>query len=315
MAGPPRPAIQLYSLREFSDPLPEVIRRVADAGFEGVEFANRFREDDPREIAAVLAETGIEPVAAHAELGVIEAATEGHNDLFNRCSIVGCDRLVIPHIPPRHFRSPEAVRSLSYRLSDLAATLRESDLKLGYHTMRHDVRPMLPAKIERLFDLTLTPDRVADYTAELLGRGRHGLSSRRQPTTPPSRTGLWNLFARTAPENLFFELESAEVQAGGFDPAETLSLFGGRVPLVHLRDVAQAGRFGEYQDVPHGEGAVDFNALVRAALDAGVEWFVYEDELDRSPEARLEVGAAFLDRLLDGNGGAGPSGPVSVESA
>lgn len=307
----PRPAIQLYSLRESSEPLPEVVRLVADAGFDGVEFAARFREEAVDETAAAIDETGIEPVAAHAELGVVESAVAGENDLLDRCAAVGCTRVVVPHISPRHFRSRETVRALSYRLADLAASLDDEGIDLGYHTMRHDLYPMLPDGVETVFGLTPTPERVADHATRWLARGRRVTGTPGQGV-PPSATGLWNLFARTAPDALFFELEAAEVRAAGFDPAETLSLFDGRVPLVHLRDVAPQGRLGDYEDVPHGTGTVDFPALVDAASTAGVEWFVYEDELDRDPAVKLDRGSAFLDRLLTDAGE--PHREVPVES-
>ena len=64
MERPPRPAIQLYSVRESTDSLPDVIRRVADAGFEGVEFATRLaanlekliQDEGPDTVAAFIAE-------------------------------------------------------------------------------------------------------------------------------------------------------------------------------------------------------------------------------------------------------------------
>jgi sugar phosphate isomerase/epimerase len=297
MSTLPRPAIQLYSIRELSEPLPDVVRRVADAGLEGVEFANRFQTAEVDALAAAFDETRVEPVGAHVDLELVEDAVNGDNDLLARCEAVGCERVVISHISGRHFRSRDAVRSLSYRLSDLGEALEADGINLGFHTVRQSVYPLLPDGIETLFNLTPLPERIAEHAARGVSRGGRliGTSGR---GTPPSATGLWNLFARTAPDALFFELETAEVRVGGFDPAETLSLFAGRVPLVHLRDVKPNGRLGEFEDVTNGEGVVDFPAVVDAARAADTEWLVYENEVDIDPAMKLEHASEFFDRLL-----------------
>lgn len=292
MSESPRRAINLYSVRELSEPIPDVIRRVGEAGFEGVEFANRFREADPAAVNAALEESGVEPVSVHVRLPDVEAAVEGENDLIERCRAVGCDRIIVKYIPPHQFRTRRATRSLADRLAAIAADLDAHGVDLGYHTSRYDLYPLLPDAAEMLFDETPLPDGAANHAMEWLGRAR-----RRDPKSIPSASALWNLFARTRPEDLFFELETAEVRAAGFDPAAALSTFSGRVPLVHLRDVAPL-RFGAYEDVPNGEGAVDFEAVVDTASAAGVEWFVYENEMDQDPTAKIADATAFLDGLL-----------------
>lgn len=288
-----RPAIQLYSVRDLSEPLPEVISRAGDTGFAGVEFADRFREADPAETAAALEESGVVPVGVHADFSGIEAAVRGENDLIDRCKAIGCKRIIAAHVPPRHFRSNRAVGSLSRRLANVADTLDTHDIELGYHTARYDPYPLLPDPVEVLFDHTPLPEGAAVPAMRWLARLRRG-----DPTRIPETAGLRTLLSRTAPEDLFFELETAEVCAAGFDPAGTVSLLEGRVPLVHLRDVARTGRFGAYVDAPNGEGAVDFESVVDAASRAGVEWLVYENETDCDPATKLTDGMAFFDQLL-----------------
>lgn len=294
MDRPPRPAIQLYSVHEFPESLPDLLAHVGTAGFEGVEFAHRFREADIDAVANALDAYGIEPVAAHAELPVVEAAVDGENDLLDRCAAVGCDRVIVPHISPAHFRSRSAVQSLAAELTALSRELAEYDVELGYHSMRHDLRPFLPGPVAWAFDSTPLPLGLAGYVTEGLGR-----ISNPDPGTIPDDTGLWNLFARTRSSDLFFELDLGEVQAAGFDPVRALSLFSGRVPAVHLRDVAPSGRFGEPESVRLGDGTLDVRGIADAAADAGVEWIVFEDELDRDPTAKIEDGAEILGRHLE----------------
>lgn len=290
----PKPAIQLYSVRDIRDRLPDIISQAGEAGFEGIEFANRFREADPEAMADALDESGVTPVAVHANLSDIVAAIEGENDLLTRCRTVGCDRIVVKYISPRHFLSRRTVQSLVQQLTDIAAHLRTHNIEFGYHTARIDCYPFVPMAGEALFDSELIPNGAVYHA-----RRAYAHLPRGDGAALPSDTGLWNLFARTRPDDLFFELESAEITAAGLDPAAVLSLFEGRVPLLHLRDVAPTGRFGVYENVTAGEGVVDFESLVETAATAGVEWLVYEDETDHlSGDEKITRGAAFLEQLL-----------------
>ncbi|WP_139172829.1 sugar phosphate isomerase/epimerase family protein [Halopelagius longus] len=297
-----RPAFQLHSVREFSDPLPEVIRRVGAAGFEGVEFAGRFRDADPDAVADALDETGVEPVAVHAELSAIEAAVEGENDLLDRCETVGCDRLVVPRVPSWYFCSRWNVRELSYRLTDLSHELDARDVDIGYHNVRNDLWPFLPDRVTETLERSPLPAGLATYASR--GLAEFGRDDRNRI---PDETGFWNLVARTAPDDLFFELDVGEVYAAGFDPVAAFEVVSGRVPTIHLRDVAPTGRFGAYEDVERGTGVVDTGRVLSAARRAGVEWVVYENELDAGPDEKLEDGAALVRQFFDDESAASAS--------
>lgn len=302
-----RPAFQLDSVRELPDSLPEVIRRVGAAGFEGVEFGDRFRDVEPDAVADAVDEADVEPVAAHADLSTIAAAVEGENDLLDRCETVGCDRLVVSRASPWHFRSRWNVRDLSYRLADLSHELDARDVDLGYHNARNDLWPFLPDRVTDALGRSPLPTGLATYAARGLAEFRRGDRSR-----IPDETGFWNLVARTAPDDLFFELEVGEVYAAGFDPAAAFEMVSGRVPMIHLRDVAPTGRFGAYEAVERGTGVVDTGRVLSAAQKAGAEWVVYENELDAEPDERLEDGAALVRQFFDG-GSATPA-PEGGES-
>lgn len=308
MRSSPRPAVQLYSVRDLQEPLPEIIARVGETSFEGVEFAKRFQEADPEATAAALEEHDVVPVAAHADLPDIEDAIAGENDLLARCRTVGCDRLVIPHAAPSHFRSPQAVQALVERLTDAAAELDADGIDLGYHTVHFDCYPFQPPVLERLLDMPPLPNGVANHARRLVGTRQN------RDATLRKDTALWNFLSRTLSEELFFELESGGLTAAGLDPASVFPLFAGRAPLVHLRDVAPTGRFGAYENARAGEGVVDFGRLVGAASDAGVEWVICEDEADYPPTTKLTEGAAFLDRLLDTGGRSTSDAAVVADS-
>lgn len=293
MSSGPNKAFQLYSVRSLPDSLPEIVRRVGAAGYDGVEFADRFCEEPPEDVAAALDAAGVDPVAVHADLSDIEAALDGESDLLVRCRTVGCDTLIVPHLPASVFRTRRDIRSLSARLRNAAAGLAAHDIQLGYHTGRRSFRPFLPDAAGGVIEETPIPEGIVGAAQRLLTRLRPT-----EPTTIPSETPMWNLVARTAPSALTFEPEVAEIREAGYDPTALFSLCGDRIDMVHLRDVAAAGPLQGYEDVPHGEGLVDMDAVVDAATDAGADWVIYENELDTDPDAKIEAGIDTLDRLL-----------------
>jgi len=295
MGSGPNTALQLYSIRTLPESLPEIVRRVGTAGYDGVEFAHRFHEEPPEDIAAALDDANLEPVAVHAALSEIEAALNGESDLLVRCQTVGCDTVVVPHLPSSELRTRSDIRSLSHRFRDTAASLEDWDMRLGFHTGRLAFRPFLPDGAGTVIEETPVPAAVGRYAHRLLS----GLWPT-EPTTIPSETPMWNLIARTAPAEVTFEPEVAEIREAGYDPIALFSLCSDRIEMVHLRDVGSAGPLRGYENVPHGEGLVDMNAVVDAAADAGTDWLIYENELDSDPGAKITHGAATLDRLLDG---------------
>jgi sugar phosphate isomerase/epimerase len=81
-----------------------------------------------------------------------------------------------------------------------------------------------------------------------------------------------------AGDDLFLELDLGWAWTAGVDPVALLRRARGRCPLVHVKDFASSeGR--EFR--PVGEGAIDYGRILPAAVDAGVEWLLVEqDETD-----------------------------------
>src|SRR5690606_26549642 len=73
----------------------------------------------------------------------------------------------------------------------------------------------------------------------------------------------------------------------------------GRVYSVHAKDNAPDGEAKDEQGFAAlGEGVLDWNAILPAAADAGVTWYVIEHDLPRDPAAVVKTGAAFLGERL-----------------
>jgi sugar phosphate isomerase/epimerase len=83
------------------------------------------------------------------------------------------------------------------------------------------------------------------------------------------------LIAGTDPDAVKLELDAFWVNRGGVDPARMLRDHGDRVRLVHIKD---AQRGDAAVDVPFGEGALDWKAILDASDKAGVEYYVVEQD-------------------------------------
>ncbi|EMA59347.1 sugar phosphate isomerase/epimerase family protein [Halorubrum lipolyticum] len=282
----PRSAIQLHTLRNIDEPLPETIRRVADAGYEGVEFAGRFLEADSRAVRDALDETGVEPVAAHADLSALEGDLESVAD---RCRRVGCDHVVIPHLGAGYFRTTTHVDRLARRLDGLAGRADSRGLRLSYHTSKDPFLPLLdrfglgvPANLP-------SPGLVWELVAEAADLTVRG-ADRTAETT-----GLGRLASRT--DDLGFEVDVGWVTAGGYDPVDVFELLGDRLSLIHIADVERRRRFPPaFRSVPPGEGMLDLDRVLRASRETGVDWLVFEDDHPSDPEAAVYRGRATLAR-------------------
>lgn len=292
-----RPAIQLYSVRNIDEPLPNIVRRVAAAGFEGVEFANRFPDADARAVADALADTGLEAVAAHVDLREIERDPEA---VAARYATVDCDRLVIPHLPMAHYRTSSRVDRLARRLDALGAHLADHGAELVYHNQSHDFVPMgRPGMLDRLLTAVHPRARGASTLQTglgLVGDRLHERRTARPAGVPIDRTAFGRLVATTDPETLSFELDVGGVAGAGLDPIDALDFVGSRAPLVHLKDVVadDPAPLADVESVEPETGLLDVDAILRAVEEGDHEWIVYEHDDPADPIATIRNGAEAL---------------------
>jgi sugar phosphate isomerase/epimerase len=129
-----RPAIQLFTLRDLDDSLPELLARVGETRFEGVEFAG-LGDSDPAEIEDALNDAGLEAAGAHVGMEDLESDLDGVVEAYRR---LDCDRIVVPYLDEAHFASETDVADTARRLTELAARLDDRGVSLGYHNHDHE---------------------------------------------------------------------------------------------------------------------------------------------------------------------------------
>ncbi len=106
-----------------------------------------------------------------------------------------------------------------------------------------------------------------------------------------------DLLRRLPADQLWLELDLGWIWYAGADPIEQLEASNGRCHNVHVKDFRSRG---DRDDVPVGDGAVGYVSVLPAALAAGAEWLIVEeDEVDASdPFGAVERSLAFVRKTV-----------------
>lgn len=100
------------------------------------------------------------------------------------------------------------------------------------------------------------------------------------------------LLDATDPRVVALELDVYWAAHAGVDPVEVQRMRAGRIPMVHLKDMARDGGFAEL-----GAGTLDLPAILAAADVAGTRWLIVENDEPRIPP--LESARRSLEYLRE----------------
>jgi sugar phosphate isomerase/epimerase len=168
---------------------------------------------------------------------------------------------------------------------DLDAVIAENEV----YGCRHTAIPIPPESMrnaEGYAQLAREASVVAQKAKErglVIGYHNHSFEFEKYD----GRTGLEILYSESTAD-LTAEIDTYWVQHGGGDPAWWLRRVAGRSPLVHLKDLVMRGREQLMAEV--GEGNLNWPAILDACKDAGVEWYIIEqDHCQRDPFESLAI--------------------------
>lgn len=160
------------------------------------------------------------------------------------------------------------LEALESELTELAEELEV----LG--TDRAAISWLDPQSLERPTEMV---DRVAGAARTARDHGVR-LGFHNHWTEPVSQDGgpsFLDLLRQLPADLLWLELDLGWVWQAGVDPAAEVEKTSGRCPLVHVKDYAsREGR----DDVPVGDGVVGYDRVLPAALAAGAEWLIVEED-------------------------------------
>lgn len=153
-------AINLWSVRNFDEPFPEIVERVADAGYDGVQFSGGLRGASVEDLVATLDAVDLETVPAHVGVDALETALDATVETY---AALGCDSLVVPYLDAENFADRAAVDATAERLDGLADRLGERGLGLHYHNHDAEFRPVGDGvAFDRLVEATTGVDFEVD---------------------------------------------------------------------------------------------------------------------------------------------------------
>ena len=126
-------ALQLYTVRdETQRDFAGTLRRVAQIGYDGVEFAG-YGGLTSQGMAALLAETGLRVAGTHLGLDALEGPQL--DESIRYCQDIHCPFIALPNLA-NEWRTPQWIRALAPRLNEIGRRCREQGITFGYHN--HD---------------------------------------------------------------------------------------------------------------------------------------------------------------------------------
>lgn len=264
-------AYQLYCVRnEMEQDLEGTLRKVKELGFDGVEFAG-FYGRGAKEMKALLDQIGLYPLSSHVPIQAIladpDAVVRYHKEL-------DCPYIAIPYLNEDDRPGAPGFAKVLSLIFSFGRKCKDNGIKLLYHN--HDFEFL---KVSGIY-------------------------------------GLDFLYQAIPADLLQTEIDTCWVKYAGVDPITYLAAYKGRTPLVHIKDFvsdnsgrtpyaligmdneAEVDRSG-FSYKPFGHGVQDAEALVEAAIDAGAEWLILEqdDPSGESPFADARMSMETFVRL------------------
>ncbi len=251
--------LQLWSLREsLPKDLSGTLAKVRAMGFVEVEGAGLWGQPLAA-FRAALDKAGLRCRSAHMGMERLEADLAG---TLAEAKALGATDVVCPWIPhdDKGFMRDDALKAAD-KFNRFGEAAKAAGLTFGYHCHGYE---MVPATEGTLFD-TLAKATDASLVS--------------------------------------FQIDTFHAYHAGADPVAIITKYKGRVRSLHLKDEKKgfprvAGSAGATPDadVPVGSGQIDFPAVLKAAVKAGVARYYVEDE-SADPLAHIPQSLAFLERL------------------
>jgi sugar phosphate isomerase/epimerase len=250
--------LQLWSLRlALPKDLRGTLAKVHAMGFREVEGAGLWGKTVP-EMRAALDAAGLRCTSVHMGMDRLGGDPAG---AFAEAKALGAGRIVCPWIDhPKGFTREDALLTAEV-FNRFGKAAQEAGLHFGYHCHGYE---FVPAAEGTLFD---------------------------------------TLAQATDPARVEFQIDVFHAYLGGGDPVQLIEKYKGRVTTLHLKDLkkgvpVKAGTDGATadDDVPIGTGQIDYPAVLRAAIKAGVAAYYVEDE-SADPLGHIPESVAYLERF------------------
>ncbi|MDP4096785.1 sugar phosphate isomerase/epimerase [Paenibacillus sp. P96] len=110
------------------------------------------------------------------------------------------------------------------------------------------------------------------------------------------------MYETVSADVLQVEMDTCWVHYGGYDPVEYIARYTGRLPIIHLKDMSR-NEEGNAVTVELGKGEVNLSAIADAAVGAGVDWIVVEqDHCANPPIQSIETSIQWIKEYANQGG-------------
>lgn len=242
--------LQLYTLRaEFLRyGVPATLDKVRDFGIRNVELAGTYNLK-PEVFVPMLKERGLLPVSGHFPFNRLRDDVDG---VVAEAKALGLKYAGCAWINHKDTFDKEECIEAAKVFNKVGEALHREGIQFFYHIHGYEFQPY--GEKETLFDL---------------------------------------LVRETHKEHVAFEMDVFWVIHPGQNPVKLLRQHGKRWKLMHLKDMKKGvetgiltGKSDVSNDVTLGTGQMNWPAILKAAKQAGVEYYFIEDE---SPTAEKHV--------------------------
>ncbi len=230
--------------------------KIAALGYDGVESGLGRRLGIDKDVE-LLKKYNLKVCDAYGDLSKPDEAMES-------ASRYGVKILGIPSIPGDMLHSVDGFKAYAEQINELSRPFKAAGFRLQYHNHSQEFRNF----------------------PELDGKA-----------------GMAILIEETDPEAVLFEIDTHWVSAAGGDPAQWILKVKNRIPIVHFKDYAidwkaEDGGMGfvpkRYAEV--GQGNINWPPVIDACREAGVEWYLIEQ--DRTPGSEFDSLKISIDAML-----------------
>jgi len=243
-------SLQLFSVRdEIEADMYGTLKAVKEMGYDYVQFAG-FYDHPAEEIKKMLDELGLTCISTHADLKTI--LDEGQK-FIDELKTIGIKYVAYPWMGYGDLKGGVNWETSVENIKKGGQMLKDNGMTFLYHNHEHE------------FEL-YEGKTYADW-----------------------------LFEAVPADLLQTEFDTCWVKYGGYDPCEYLKKYSGRSPVVHLKDfvcdyVANAPEASKeinktiarkengFMLKPVGLGQQDFPSIIKAAIEAGAEEIVVEQD-------------------------------------
>lgn len=251
--------LQLYSIRDsLQNDVSGTLAWVRDQGFQEVELAGTYGLT-PERFRQELDNAGLRATSMHTGYERFRDSTQV---VLDEAEIFGVDYVGIAWIPHDERFTVEQAREAAADFNEMGQAASERGLQFFYHNHGYEYRPADDGTIP--FDV---------------------------------------LVQETDPEYVKFEIDVFWTALPGIDPAAHLREHPERWVLMHIKDMREgistddhSGGAPAEAKVPVGTGQIDYQAVLAAAQEIGLERYYIEDE-SRAPMENIPQSIDFLEQV------------------